>query len=711
MKQWQLIRRGLPLCGLALTALCFQSCSQQPTAPVAQQQPKTVTAPHGAERMDEYYWLRDDSRADPQMLAYLHAENAYADQLLASSAPLRDQLYEEFVGRIKQDDASVPYLKHGYWYYSRYETGKDYPIVARRKGSMEAPEEILLDQNAMAAGRDYFKVGNWEVSPDNQWLAWAEDTNGRRQYTLRAKRIATGELLPDVVTGAAANMLWGDDNRSLWYVENDPITLLSKRVKVHKMGTPTGDDTLVYHEPDDSFYMGIGRTRSEKYICIGVQSTVSSEQRCTLASDPGEFHVIAARQRDHLYEADHLNGRWVIKTDWQAPNSRVMVMNEGQWNQPERWTEMIPHSDTVLIMSVTLFDDFIAVGERSEGLRRIRIMRPQQANEWVSSDEPAYTMGVDVNPEASSKWLRYSYTSLTTPERIYEVNIDTGERRLLKEEPVLGDFSAENYVTERLWVDARDGTKIPVSIAYRKGFKKDGSAPLLQYAYGSYGSSSDPRFGITRPSLMDRGVVFAIAHIRGGQEMGRSWYDDGKLFNKMNSFTDFIDVTRELVAQGFAAPDRVAAMGGSAGGLLMGGVANMAPADYRVMLSLVPFVDVVTTMLDPSIPLTTNEYDEWGNPEQTAFYDYMLQYSPYDQLEAKQYPAMFVGTGLWDSQVQYWEPAKYVARLRRLKTDDNPLVFRVNMEAGHGGKSGRFQRYKESAEYFAFMLQQLGVAP
>lgn len=712
MNRPTLSRRPLAAIGLLLAsgfAAPASFAADAPTPPVAAQRPHEVKAPHGAVRNDEYYWLRDDKRENPEMLAYLNAENAYADAMLAPLAPLKQRLYDEIVGRIQQDDSSVPYLEDGYWYYTRFETGKDYAITARRQGTMEAPEEILLDQNAMAEGKDYFQVGGWEVSPDGSKLAWAEDLNGRRQYTIKVKDIATGELLDSAITGTSGNIVWGDDNKTIWYVENDPETLLSTHVKTHVIGTPASEDKLVYTETDNSFYMGIGRTRSKQYICIGVGSTVSSEQRCTKAASPGEFTVIAPRERDVEYEADHYAGRWVITTNWNAPNFRIMTAAEDALGRREGWKELVPHAGDVFIEGVELFDGYMAIGERSDGLRRIRILKDGGESQFVKSDEPAYTMGLSVNAMPDTPWVRYTYTSLTTPATTYEINVETGERKQLKQDPVPG-FDPTQYVTERAWVPSRDGTvRIPVSIVYRKGFEKNGEAALLQYAYGSYGSSMDPGFSRLVPSLLDRGMVYAIAHIRGGQEMGRAWYDGGKLFNKINTFTDFIDVTDWLVANGYAAEDRVAAMGGSAGGLLMGAVANMAPEKYDAIISQVPFVDVVTTMLDPSIPLTTNEYDEWGNPEKKEFYDYMLSYSPYDQLAAKDYPAMFVGTGLWDSQVQYFEPAKYVARLRAKKTDDNLLVFRTNMEAGHGGKSGRFRRFAEAAEQYAFMLDQLGV--
>ena len=696
-----------------------------PTPPDAAKKPHTVKAPFGAERSDEYYWLRDDKRKQPDMLAYLKAENAYADAVMAPLKPVENAIYDEIVARIKQDDSSVPYRERGYWYYSRFETGQDYPIHARVKdaagtqagelfarvqaqGAIDG-EELLLDVNALAKGKDYYAVGDYAVTNDNKTLAYADDTNGRRQYTVRFKDIASGKVFPDTITGVSANLVWADDNKTLFYVENDPDTLLTKRVKKHVLGTDPKDDPVVYEERDDSFYMGIDRTRDDRYIVIGVSSTVSDELRYAPASAPEAFTVLAPRARDVEYAADHFDGRWVIRTNAGGARNFKLMTAPSDATARTAWKDWIAHRDDVFIEGVELFDGFTAISERSNGLERVRTLKSGD-EEYVKADEPAYSMGLSVNSEPDTPWLRYSYTSLTTPGTTYEVNTTTGERRLLKREPVLGGYDPAQYVTERVWAPARDGTKIPVSLVYRKGFEKNGKAALLQYGYGSYGASMDPGFSVTNISLLDRGMVYAIAHIRGGQEMGRQWYDDGKLLKKKNTFTDFIDVTDHLVKEGYAAKDRVAAFGGSAGGLLMGAVANMAPGSYRVILSQVPFVDVVTTMLDPSIPLTTNEYDEWGNPEQKTYYDYMLSYSPYDNLSKQDYPAMFIGTGLWDSQVQYFEPAKYVARLRDLDTGTQPVVFRTNMEAGHGGKSGRFRRYRESAEMYAFMLDQLGVA-
>jgi len=715
MRRWHCVHPTNP--NLTKQVLTLVIASPMTTAPAVAalssppevaKHPHVVKAPFGATRNDPYYWLRDDKRQDKAMLAYLNAENAYTDMVMAPLKPLQETLYTEIVGRIEQDDASVPYRVRGYWYYTRFETGKDYPIQARRKGSMEAPEEILLDVNQMAQGKGYFSVGDAEVSQDNRLLAWAEDAVGRRQYIIRFKNLDTGEIYPDTVEGVSPNMVWADDNKTLFYVEKDPETLLTVRVKKHVLGTPSKDDVLVYEEKDDSFYISIDRTRDDKYITISVESTVCSETRYAPAAKPDAFKVLAKRERDVEYLAEHFEGRWVIRTNADHARNFKLVTAPTDATTRQQWTDWVAHDDSVYIENFQLFDGVTAIEERSGGLARVRLLKRDSTYEYVKADEPAYSMGLSVNSEPQTAWLRYSYTSLTTPATTYALNTQTGERKLLKQQPVIG-YNASNYVTERVWVTARDGVKVPVSLVYKTGFKKDGSAALFQYAYGSYGLSMDPAFALPVISLLDRGVVYAIAHIRGGQEMGRQWYDDGKLLHKKNTFNDFIDVTRSLVAQGYAAKGRVAASGGSAGGLLMGAVANMAPQDYRVMVAQVPFVDVVTTMLDASIPLTTNEYDEWGNPEIKDDYAYMLSYSPYDNVHKQAYPALFVGTGLWDSQVQYWEPAKWVAKLRDHNTGTLPIVLRTNMEAGHGGKSGRFRRYRELAESYAFVLHQLGV--
>ena len=679
-------------------------------APVAAKKPRDVVAPFGAMRSDPYYWLRDDTRQNPEMLANLNAENSYADNVLAPLKPLRTAVLAEITRRIKQDDASVPYRKNGYYYATRFEAGGDYSIMTRRRGSLSAPEEIMLDQPQMAKGQNYFAISASEISPDNRLLAYAEDLVGRRQYTIKIKDLSTNTTTADAIANAEPNFVWADDNKTIFYIEKDPVTLLSKRVKAHVLGTAMATDRLVHEETDDSFYMSLRRTADDKYLCITLQSTVSNEDRCAPAKAPEIFVPIAKRERDMQYRADHIGDRWVIRTNLSAPNYKlVSVRDSDVAGGRANWRDLVPANANVFIEQFQPFDGFLAIEERADGNKRLRLVTDAGKSTVVQSTEPAYAMTLNINPEVATPWVRYTYDSLTTPETTYEVNIKTGERRILKIQPVPG-YDATKYATERVWVTARDGARIPVSLVHAKSFKRDGTAPLFQYGYGSYGLSSDPAFELLVPSLLDRGFVYAIAHVRGGQEMGRKWYDDGHLMRKKNSFTDFIDVTRALVALRYAAPHKVVAEGGSAGGLLMGAVANMAPKDYAAIIAQVPFVDVVTTMLDASIPLTTNEFDEWGNPAQKAAYDYMLSYSPYDNVTAQEYPALYVGTGLWDSQVQYYEPAKWVAKLRAAKTGNNPLVFRTNMEAGHGGKSGRFRRYEQQAETAAFVMSRVGIS-
>lgn len=667
-----------------------------------------VVSPHGT-RNDPYYWLRDDTRSDPKVLAYLEQENAWYRQYSAGYQQLTTQLTEEIIGRVKQDDSSVPYRKGDYLYYSRYETGKEYPIYARKAASGGA-EQVLLDVNQLAEGKDFYQVANLAISPDQQLLAYMEDLNGRRQYTLRVRDLRTGKELTDSLSGLSAAIAWSADSKQLFVVQNDPVTLLSNKVLRHTLGQDPAKAALVYEESDNSFYMWVSNSQDNRYVMIQLGSTVSDELRVLdAAKTDGQFQVLAPRQRDFKYGAEHLNGRWIIRTDWEAPNYRLMTVAADKIGDRTHWQPLLAHSEQIFIQNFELFNDYLAISERSDGLQRIRVMPWQDPSKayYISSDEAAYVTGFDMNAEQNTTLLRYTYTSLTTPPSVYQLDMASGEKTLLKQQEVLGGFDKANYVTERVWATAQDGTRIPVSLLYRRGFKRDGSAPLYQYAYGSYGMSMDPWFRASVLSLVDRGFVYAIAHIRGGQEMGRHWYEQGKLLNKINTFTDFIAVTDHLVAEKYAAKDKVIGMGGSAGGLLMGAVANMAPQKYRALVAHVPFVDVVTTMLDESIPLTTNEFDEWGNPKQQPFYDYMLSYSPYDQVSAQAYPAMLVTTGLHDSQVQYFEPAKWVARLRALKTDNNPLLFRTNMEAGHGGKSGRFARLAETAEEYAFILNLL----
>jgi oligopeptidase B len=678
--------------------------------PVAAIKPYTVASPHG-NRVDDYYWLRDDTRKNPDVLAYLKAENAYADAMLAHVKPLRNKLYEEIVGRIKQDDATVPYLKDGWWYYRRFEAGQEYPVFARRQGTLEAPEQVLLDAARLATGRAYYHVEGVEVSPDNKILAYMDDTVGRRQFTLRFKNLATGAMLPDQVSNVQETVAWAADSATILYVEKDPVTLLGLRVRKHVLGTDPTTDPVVYTQDDTSFYTEVAKTKDDRYLVIQAQSTVSSEMQIADAADPAlRFRVFLPRELDHEYQAQHVDGRWVIRTNWKAKNFRLMEARDGDESDRSKWREVVPHRDEAFVEGFAAFRNFVAVDERSGGLRKIRI-HPWSAEKdyHIASDDPTFAFALVDNHEIGTDVVRYTYDSLTTPTSTFDFNTRTGARVLLKREPVLGKFDPADYVSEFLWATARDGTKVPVSVVYRKGVKRDGTAPLLQYGYGSYGLSTDPDFSSSMLSFLDRGFVYAIAHVRGGQELGRSWYENGKLLHKQNTFSDFVDVTRFLVKERYADPKRTFAIGGSAGGLLMGAIANQAPPEYKGIIAHVPFVDVITTMLDESIPLTTNEFEEWGNPKQKSYHDYMLAYSPYDQVRRQAYPSIMVTTGLWDSQVQYYEPAKWVAKLRAMKTDSNPLLFRIKMEAGHSGKSGRFARYRDIAEVYSFILDEAGI--
>jgi oligopeptidase B len=708
----------LPL--LAATLLAT-ACSKEPAMsadpkvqalrpPAAEQRPHQVVSPNGT-RVDEYYWLRDDSRKDPAVLAHLAAEHAYKEAMSARAKPLQDQIYGEIIGRIKQDDSSVPARKNGYWYYTRFVEGQEYPVYARRKGSRDAPEQVLLDGNALAQGHSFFQIGNYEVTRDGQRMAYATDTIGRRQWTIRVKDLATGDLLPDEIVNAEASIAWTADGKAFLWIEKDPQTLLGERVRKHVLGTDPATDPVVYEEQDDSFYLGVFTGRSDRFIYIVTESTVSSEWRYADAADPAlAFKVVVPRERDHEYQVEDLGERFVIRSNWQARNFRLVEAPIAKAGDRATWKDLVAHRGDALVEDYAAFDGFLAVNERSSGLLKLRLLDWLSGKQTlVEAEEPAYAMELDANPEQSSATLRYSYSSLTTPKTIYELEVANGKRTQLKRDPVLGDFDPARYQSEFVWAPARDGKRIPVSLVYRKGTPRDGTAPLYTYAYGSYGSSTDPTFRSSRLSLLDRGVVFAILHVRGGQELGRDWYEDGKLQHKRNTFTDYIDATEFLLREKYGAGDKVFASGGSAGGLLMGAILNLRPDLYRAVAAHVPFVDVVTTMLDETIPLTSNEFDEWGDPRDKAAYDYMLGYSPYDNVKAQPYPALLVTTGLWDSQVQYFEPAKWVARLRRIKTNDEPLLFHVNMEAGHGGKSGRFQRHRETAMEYAFLLDEIGM--
>jgi oligopeptidase B len=678
--------------------------------PVAARKPHPVPSPHGT-RIDPYYWLRDDERSNPEVLAYLTAENQFRERSMAGSKPLENALYDEIYARLKQDDSSVPYRKNGYWYSTRYEPGKEHPIFVRRKNSLDAPEEILLDANAHALGHEYYRIGALEISPDSRHLAYCEDTVGRRQFTLRFKNLDSGEIEPLAIPDVEPDLAWANDNKTVLYVGKDPETLLGLYIKKHILGEDPKRDQLVFEQTDKSFYTGVSKSKSDAFIFIHMESTLSSEWRYARADDPQlTFEIFLPHQPDHEYEIEHLADSFIVRSNWQARNFRLVRAPIGVGTKPAEWSEVVAHRDDTYIEDFDVFDAFLAISVRSGGLRKVCIHRLDGHTEFfIASEEAAYYTALSVNPELNTEIVRYAYSSLTTPTTLYDYNVRTREQVLLKRDPVLGSFDPKDYATEFLLADARDGAQIPVSLVYRKGFVRNGSAPLLQYGYGAYGLSMDPSFSSARLSLLDRGFVYAIAHVRGGQEMGRAWYDAGRKLHKKNSFNDFLDVTRALVERGYAAKDKVFAMGGSAGGLLMGAVANMSTADYRGIVAQVPFVDVVTTMLDESIPLTTNEYDEWGDPNDAQYYEYMLSYSPYDNVSGKAYPAMFVTTGLWDSQVQYYEPAKWVAKLRALKSDENRLLLHVEMSAGHGGKSGRFQRYREIAMEYAFLLDELGV--
>ena len=680
----------------------------QPPRPEAR--PHTVHAAHG-DRTDEYYWLRDDTREKPEILALLAAENAYADSQLAGIAPARDTLYRELVARIAPNDNSVPVEERGFWYEKRYVEGGEYPLYVRHQGSPTGPEQVLLDGNALARGHDFYRLDDYEVSPDTKRLAWVEDTVGRMQHTLRFKDLDRDVVLPDTIRDVESALAWASDSQTLLYIEKDPETLLGKRVRKHRLGTDPARDPVVYEEPDDAFYLAVWRSRSGRFLNLYAVSTVSSEQWVADAADPElRFRVLLPRARDHEYLAQDHADHWVLRSNAGAPNFRLVEVPMAQVADRARWRTLVPEPAAGLLDDFDVFDEFLAYSAHRDGLSRVLVRAWQSGEEReIAAPDPASTVTLGDNREAAAHVLRYEYTSLKTPRSTLEYDPRSGRSQLLKQEPVLGGFQPEDYATEYFEIAARDGAQVPVSLVYRRGFARDGTAPLYQTAYGAYGYSSDPEFDAGRLSLLDRGVVFAIAHARGGQELGRAWYDQGRLLHKQNTFSDFVDVTRALVAHGYAARARVAARGASAGGLLMGAIANQAPADYRVIVAHVPFVDVVTTMLDASIPLTTNEFDEWGNPEQKPFYDAMLAYSPYDNVRAQAYPALYVTTGLWDSQVQYYEPLKWVSRLRARKTDARPVILRVNMTAGHGGRSGRFVRQAQIAEEYAFVLRELGV--
>ena len=694
-----------------------------PTPPKAAIRPHEMTV-HGHTRVDNYYWINE--RENPEVIAYLEAENQYADACLKHTEPLQEQLFKEITGRIKQDDNSVPVKIRDYYHYTRFEEGKEYPIFCRKKHSLEAQEEVLLDGNVLAEGHAFFEIGEVSLSEDDRLLAYSVDTVSRRIYTVYVKDLVTGELVGEPISGTSGNVVWANDNKTLFYGVKDE-TLRPYKIMRHRLGTSPNDDVEVYREDDDTFVCYISKTKSRKYLIINADSTLSSECRILESDHPEmEFRVFQERQPDMLYGIDHYREHFYIQTNADgAKNYKIMRTPLGQ-TEKSHWEEVVAHREQVMIEGFTIFDKFFVIEEREEGLVKIRVKSwDGDTDYYIDFGEPTYTAGVGANPDFDAVTLRFSYNSMTTPSSVYEWDMEKRTKTLLKRQEIVGGYNPEDYVTERLMAPSHDGVLVPISIVYKKAKvvepaetpTEHGSGPstgsgtlgrpLVLYGYGSYGSSMDAYFSLARLSLLDRGFIWAIAHIRGGEEMGRQWYEDGKMLNKKNTFLDFIACAEYLINKGYTSADKMFAMGGSAGGLLVGAVTNMRPDLWRGVIAQVPFVDVVTTMLDESIPLTTGEYDEWGNPNEKQYYDYMLSYSPYDNVEAKDYPAMLITTGLHDSQVQYWEPAKWAAKLRALKTDKNPLYLKTEMDYGHGGASGRFEGYKEVVLEYAFMLDIL----
>jgi oligopeptidase B len=672
--------------------------------PVAKIVPHTLEK-HGHVRTDNYYWLND--RENQEVIDYLNKENEYYQKMTTHTKELQENLFQEMKSRIKEDDSSVPYFYNGYYYITRFEKGKDYPIYSRKKGSLDAKEEIMFDCNEMAKGHSYFNLSGINVSEDNKYAAFGVDLVSRRQYTIQIKNLETGEILPVKIENTTGGSTWASDNKTLFYTRKDAQTLRSDKIYRHTLGTDIAKDALVFHEKDDTFYTFVYKEKSKKYLVIGSTSTLTSEYQILESNNPnGNFRLFQERVRGLEYSISHYGDSFYVVTNKdKATNFKLMKTPESK-TAMEYWSELIPHRNDVLLEGIEIFKDYLVVEERSNGLNKIQI-RPWNAGEsyYLPFESETYTAYTTTNVDFDTEILRFGYQSLTTPSSVMDFNMRTKEKKVLKEQEVLGGkFDKNNYVEERIWATAEDGTKLPISMVYRKGMKKDGNNPFLLYAYGSYGSTIDPTFSSTRLSLLDRGFIFAIAHVRGGEYLGREWYENGKLLKKKNTFTDFIDCSKYVIAQKYTSAKHLYAEGGSAGGLLMGAIVNMAPELYNGVIAQVPFVDVVTTMLDDSIPLTTGEYDEWGNPNDKEYYDYMLSYSPYDQVKAQDYPNMYVSTGLHDSQVQYWEPAKWVAKLRAMKTDKNVLFLDTNMEAGHGGASGRFEALKELAKEFAFLL-------
>ena len=703
---------------LIIGIFLMMSCSKEINKPIALKNPHEMVE-HGHKRVDNYYWMRltDEQKSSKQpdkqtqdVLEYIKSENDYTNDKLSPTKDLQEQLFNEIVGRIKKDDETVPYLENGYYYYYRYEDGKEYAINCRKKGSLEAKEEIYLDENKLAKGYDYFNVGGLSISPNNVWLAYAVDTLSRRTYEIFFKNLITGEVLKETIPNTTGYIAWANDNKTIFYTSKNKITLLSEKIYRHKLGTSSGNDIMVYHEKDDSFYIGVQRSKSGEYIIIYNSSTTVSDYQILKANNPdGTFKNFSPRLKDHEYDISHYKDKFFILTNLDAKNKRLMVTDKNN-TEISNWREVINHDNEIHLLSMRIFQNHIVINDRKDGLRGFRILDQKYGNDHrITFDENTYSARFSVNEEFKTNILRFSYSSLQTPRSVYDYNMESKERILMKQQEVLGGYSPQEYLSERKYVIARDGAKIPVSIIFKKDIKSNGPQPLLLYAYGSYGSTIDPYFSSTRLSLLDRGFIFAIAHVRGSQIYGRKSYEDGKLLNKKNTFYDFIDVGKYLINNNYTNKTSLFCQGGSAGGLLIGAVVNMEPDMWGGALAAVPFVDVVTTMLDPTIPLTSNEWDEWGDPREKIYYDYMLSYSPYDQIDHTNYPNMLVTTGFYDSQVQYWEPLKWVAKLREHWLGSNDLFLKMNMDAGHSGKSGRFIRFKEYALEYAWMLNLVGI--
>ena len=701
---------------------------QNSTPPDVAKKPHEMTI-HGDTRVDDYYWMRltDEQKSaeekdshTQEVVDYIDAENDYTESRLKHTKKFQDKLFDEIVGRIKKDDESVPYLDNGYFYYTRYEKGKEYAIHCRKKGSLDSKEEILLDENVLAKGHDYFAVGGLDVSPDNQWMSYGVDLVSRRIYTIHFKNLVTGEVLEQTIPNSTGSVAWANDNKTVFYTSKNEVTLLPEKIWRHKVGTDSAKDELVYEEKDQSFYNGVYRSKSGEFIIIWNSSTLVNDYHILSANDPdGEFNNFSPRGTEHEYSIDHYQDKFYIITNWEAKNNRLMETSENATDMGN-WKEVIAHRNDVHLLGMEIFKDHLVLNERKDGLRGLRVINQKNGqDEYINFGEQTYTARISVNEEFNTNILRYGYTSMVTPSSTYDYNMDTGEITLMKQQEVVGGYDQSLYRSERHYALARDGQPVPISLVYKKDLKNDPTfnnqgAPdnpqnLLLYAYGSYGSTRDPYFSSTRLSLLDRGFIYAIAHVRGSQIYGRQSYDDGKMLNKKNTFTDFIDAGKYLVKEGLTDPNHLFAEGGSAGGLLIGAIVNMAPELWKGTIAAVPFVDVVTTMLDASIPLTSNEWDEWGNPEEKKYYDYMLSYSPYDQVIDQVHPNMLVTSGFFDSQVQYWEPLKWMAKLRDHWQGENVLYLHMNMDAGHGGKSGRFRRYREVALEYAFLFDLVGI--